>query len=774
MRTPLALLLVALPATARADEALARAATLHAVGRPFEALALLDAATPAAPLARWAVAFDGVTVPVAHVGRKHVVLTSHASRLAEPYPIAGPASGPRLDDRTGVYDFDTLYTGFDAVTGKRLWTRRAPGHNDVTLDDRTDAVYVWRERLFKLNPDTGATEADVPLPKRPSRFDALLIDGRLHRPQPNTGRLEGPDEKLPAWDVDRNRPAEFDPVAARLSPDERRVLGVGGGGGGRFGTWVTAKPLRAAEPDWTFEHPSSSGNAPFWLGNDIVALVGEPGSKGEVTRLDGQTGAVKWRYALPRGAYRPGGEPLGGGATPERNWNAVGLVGGLVLAVGGEGSLYLLEPDTGKLVSKLTPTRKYLTFPRLVDGALVVCGFESVRAIPWDVVLRRGPDDGDRRVLRARCLHDLGRTEEARVVLDEVLKLDPERTAAWAVMADVCRAADRPFDEIGARCRQLELTGRDSSPQLRERNGLLKRIATGHDLYSDVATTGDTVFAATVAGAALAVDVHTLAVARTELPASSSGLSATTAVKAHFFGSPKTQELPAEAGPKGAPAAFLRGTGYDGAPVRWQGKWYRPLNRGAVRVLDGDAVKEFPARVGGLEAWRLYVSPWGPPLGFGAGGVYELDENLVPVRVRIPAPATPSYLLAGDARTLAVVTYRRDSALVQVWARDGSRLLREQALAPYHPVGGGYQYLLPLAGGYLYAGSSLAWVPAGDGPAWRFGFGESPAAVAAALPKLHYAHASLFGRPVVRDGLLFAGCRDGAVYVFDVAAVTGR
>ena len=62
-------------------------------------------------------------------------------------------------------------------------------------------------------------------------------------------------------------------------------------------------------------------------------------------------------------------------------------------------------------------------------------------------------------------------------------------------------------------------------------------------------------------------------------------------------------------------------------------------------------------------------------------------------------------------------------------------------------------------------------MPAGDGPAWRFGFGDAPAA---ALPKLHFAYAGLFGRPVVRDGLLFAGCRDGAVYVFDLATVTGR
>ncbi|MFO0796616.1 MAG: PQQ-binding-like beta-propeller repeat protein [Gemmataceae bacterium] len=762
MRTALALLLVALPATARADEALARAAALHAVGRPFEALALLDAAPPAAPLARWTVPGTALS---ALVGRGHVVVTTHASRGAEPYPPAGPVTGAKLDDGTGVYDFDLLVTGFDAATGKRLWTRRLPGHNDVALDDRTDAVFVWRERLFKLNPDTGATESATPLPKRPLRFDALLIDGRLHRPRPNTSRLEGPDEKLPAWDVDRGRPAEFEPTTARLSPDERRVFDVTYGG---FGTWVTTRLLRAAEPDWKFVHPSSSSgaNAPFWLGGDLVVLVGYTTDKAEVLRLRGDTGAVKWRYPLPRGAYSPGGDQLRGGAYPERNWSAVGMCGGLVLAVGGEGALYFLEPDSGKLVSKLTPETKYLTFPRLVDGALVVCGFDAVRAVPWDVVLRRGTDDGDRAVLRARCLLALDRTEPALEGLDNVLRFAPERAEAWAVKADASRAAGRPADEVAARCRVLELTGRDSSPELRERWGLLKRVATGHDLRADVQTAGDTVYAATASGAVLTIDARTLAAERSELPATALGLTATTAVKAHFFEG-RTQELTADAGLKGAPAAFTTVTGYDGPPVRWQGKCYRPLDRGGVRVLDGDAVTEFPARVNGLRAWGLRVSPWGPPLGIGAGGVYDLDENLVPTRVRIKTGGDEVAQLAGDARTLALVVHGRTAVRLQVWTRDGNRLVREQLIPVQGGTLGGGEHLIPLAGGYLYAGGELAWVPAGDGPAWRFG-------VAGALPKLHYAHASLFGRPVVRDGLLFAGCRDGAVYVFDVATITGR
>ena len=97
--------------------------------------------------------------------------------------------------------------------------------------------------------------------------------------------------------------------------------------------------------------------------------------------------------------------------------------------------------------------------------------------------------------------------------------------------ADASHALDRPLEEVAAQCRHLELTGRDSSPELRQRVGLLKRIATGHDLLTDLQTAGDVVFAATPSGAALAIDVHTLRAERTELPASALRLTATTGVK---------------------------------------------------------------------------------------------------------------------------------------------------------------------------------------------------------------------------------------------------
>jgi hypothetical protein len=784
MVTTLALAAAATVLPLHPDADLARALALHRAGRHAEALAAADARRPQLPadarLTRWAVPFEGRTVHVALVGRAHLVLTTHASRRADPGTLPGPVTGPMLDDRTGVYDFDTVVTGFDAVTGRRLWSRRAPGHVDVALDDRTDAVYVWRERLFRLNPDTGATDAEAPLPARPARVQALVIDGRPHFGRDRSYPNADPRAPVRAFDVDTGKASDRDVLAPlRLSTDERRVLAVNTANlPGGSGTAIAVRRFKADTPDWTYQHPSASGNEPFWLDDDVVALVGDPTGKAEVVRLAGETGAVRWRVGLPRGAYAPGRDQLRDGSYPGRTWDAVGMCGDHLLAIGGEGALYFLDPKTGALAGKATPSATHLTAPRLVDGAVVVCGLDGVRAIPLDVLLRRrAADEGDWLLLRVRCLAALGRPVEALADLDGLLDLAPERAEAWAARADLCRAGGHEAGEVAARCRVLELTGRDADPELRARWGLLKRVATGHDLRADLKAAGDTVYAGTAAGWVLAIDTRTLAVERTEHPAAVARLSGAEGVTAHFYGGPpkalggrSDDDPPA---PVKGPREWNVYSGYDGPPVRWKGKDYRPKGGGTVLVLDGGEVREYKSALGPIQSWRIHLSPWGPPLGYGSGGVYELDEHLCPARRLIPTRFDLDVLLlAGDARTLGVLTNRGRTAVLQVWTRDGGRLLREQEVLSPGPLGRSDDHLVAVNGGYLLAGGDVAWVPAAaDGPAWRFGFGPDPGR---ALPRIHFAHASLFGRPLVRDTLVFVGCRDGAVYVFDLAAITRR
>lgn len=302
------------------------------------------------------------------------------------------------------------------------------------------------------------------------------------------------------------------------------------------------------------------------------------------------------------------------------------------------------------------------------------------------------------------------------------------------------------------------------------------RRGSGNDLRADLKAAGDAVYAGTSAGRVLKINTRSLDVERTEVPGTIARLAGSETVKAHFYGgSPRDLGSRSDDDPPApvkGPGEWNTVSGLDGPVVRWNGKYYRPLGGGAVRELDGDTVREHKSKLEDIRQWQIHVSPWGA-VGYGTGGVYELDDHLCPARRLIELPAGREVqLLAGDAKTLGVVTHGRKTAVLQVWTRDGSRMLREQEVVPPGPVGRGAEHLLSVAGGYLLAAGDVTWVPAGaDGSAWRFGFGEKPGR---ALPKIHFAHASLFGRPVVRDNLLFVGCRDGAVYVFDLNAVTRR
>lgn len=806
MRTPLLLLaLVLLPAARAADPPdpaalLARARSLTGQGQRAAALDALDAARRALPpddrLVRWRIDFQGHAIPVVLIGKKVLVFTSHVSRGGIPGPPALPDARPRLDDRTGGYDFDTAVTAVDLADGRKLWTRRAPGHWDVALDDRHDHVFLWREKLYRLAPATGEVEQTRDLPARAGatgRVQALVIAGRPYFTQAQ--RRRGPDGPVTACDIDSGQVDRRDVMLpVRLSPDETRRLHLDTAQSpARVESIVRAGSLRLppgkaakTEPgpgEWIVPFPDYASNEPFWFGDDVAFVSGGPASRSEVVRLDGAKGQVKWRFLLPRGVYAPGGDQLPGNAYPPDNWTALGPCGEFLLAVGGEGSLYLLDPATGRLAAKASSATTHLTFPRLADGRLVVAGIDGLRSHSLDVLLgRRAPREREIVLAQANALAALGRPADALAHARELCDANPEDAPAWELAAAYARAADRPDDEVATRCRVLELTGRDQDPVLRQRWGLLRRIATGHDLTAPARLLGDTLYLGTCSGGWRGIDTHSLEVVeRRDLPAALALTTLSSSLQG-FFSDRESRPLasfaedPPEPVLPGVPREWYVASGYDGRPVRWQGRRYRPLGGGKVRVLDGATVREYASPLKGITSWNIALTPDGP-VGYGAGGVYELDDHLCPAKPLIEARRLGGgsdgevYLLAAAGPTLAVACWAGDEMELQVWSRDGKTRLRRQAVLPFRP--GRYEHcrLLPLAGGYLLTGADLTWLPAAEGPSWHFSFGPQPGR---ALPRLRFAHASFFGEPVVAGNHLFVPCRDGALYVFDVSRLTAR
>src|SRR5262249_23092364 len=103
----------------------------------------------------------------------------------------------------------------------------------------------------------------------------------------------------------------------------------------------------------------------------------------------------------------------------------------------------------------------------------------------------------------------------------------PDYEAAWAVKADLCRQARLAAEEAHARCRLLELLGKEHDPALAQRHGLVKRVATGQVIRTAPVAVDTQLYVGTTSGWLHEFDLRDLAfVHKSEMPAAVVALSA--------------------------------------------------------------------------------------------------------------------------------------------------------------------------------------------------------------------------------------------------------
>ncbi len=139
------------------------------------------------------------------------------------------------------------------------------------------------------------------------------------------------------------------------------------------------------------------------------------------------------------------------------------------------------------------------------------------------------------------------------------------------------------------------------------------------------------------------------------------------------------------------------------------------MKGGGVRCLDGAEMTDLPAKLEGIENWRIHPSPWGP-LGYGSG-VFELDDDMRPVRWLIrpslrgkPSAGLEVLFLQRTFETLGVVVRSAEGAMLQVYPREGM-LLNEAPLG--RPTWAGHRQtrLIALGSGYLWSDRQLVCGP---------------------------------------------------------------
>jgi hypothetical protein len=207
-----------------------------------------------------------------------------------------------------------------------------------------------------------------------------------------------------------------------------------------------------------------------------------------------------------------------------------------------------------------------------------------------------------------------------------------------------------------------------------------------------------------------------------------------------------------------------------GKAVEYHGRQFRPM-RGGVRILSGIELKDVVSPLKDLGPWSLHLSPFGS-LGFGAG-VFELDENLCPIRWLIrprvageTAEGGETVSLACSSKSIGLVVVSSKGAALQAYSREGV-LQNEASLGPY-PSGWAQQQLIPFESGFLFSDRQLVWIGAGaDHRVWRFGPSLSRTSMDRSGDRWRY-----FGNPLVVQGCLYVTGLDGHLYVFDTAQIT--
>jgi hypothetical protein len=227
---------------------------------------------------------------------------------------------------------------------------------------------------------------------------------------------------------------------------------------------------------------------------------------------------------------------------------------------------------------------------------------------------------------------------------------------------------------------------------------------------------------------------------------------------------------PTMLGDKPVPPAWNQRSNYYHQVVAYKGKYYQPGPR-SVRVLDNGQISNYVANDASVSGWKIALLPSGP-LGYDNRSVYQLDEHLCPTKAIIQlsnmgARALENEcFLAGDGRTICFVQQTEAQKRMMVWSLDGKRKIRQYSVYlardsadDFRPLRS-WDYRAPagrlraVAGGYLFCGREMTWMPAGEGDLFQFrgngGLNVTPAAIV--------------GTKII------VGVGGGGIYVFDTSA----
>jgi outer membrane protein assembly factor BamB len=697
-------------------------------------------------------------------GRKHLY---YIPCIPEDDPVCRGALETVSASKDGS-DWKYIVVCLDLESGLVLWSRKVEGLTHMAVNPQSDVLYLYRQQLLALAPDSGKVLDQQELPNEGRGIRGLLLGNEPVIPQPQGSEAIIPDSQVLLYDPVRKLSKPVD-LGDRwlLAPDEscRLIPGYEG--------WDCIC-VPDGQKRWTQLVPLGRTYPPLWHSGQPVFVAGSEWERSAVTALDLATGKPRWSTVLGWGCYTPTLHQFIGNSYSD-NWTPFTAVGQHLLALDGSGRLCLLDPADGRVVAAPRLGRDFPAMPFQYRSQLIVPTFKSIRSYSLANLLRSdAPLDVMLQIREVRCLRSLGRHREALALSDSLVERAPQFSAVWSERALVCQALDMAEEEVFSRCQALTLAEQVSDDVLLSRCGLRRQYNLDGKPAWPLMEVGGRVYAGTLAGTLWRIDTDSLEItvaaqhdgAITSLPlVSECQMALGVSAQAVPVSPPADARIPME---------WTRVGGRISGAVAYRGRQFRSQS-GGVRVLSGTNMVQLSSPLENIGPWQIHLSPAGP-LGYGAG-VFELDDDLRPVRWLIRPTVNGQrgeglevLSLRSTSRTIGLVVGSSQGSALQVYSRQGV-LLNDVSLGELgefvsREVKGPAQ-LLALGDGYLFSDRQLVWASAAeDRRVWRFG------PPLARTEKQRSDRWRYFGNPLLANGCLYVSGLDGCLYIFDAAQVT--
>jgi hypothetical protein len=777
---------------ARAQDAAGAVAELKALvsqGRHAEVVAQADALLTSA--SHWSLSFNTLVVSDAYLGTQYGYFIARTRGPAAPMLPVAAKHVP--DNPQGYAEFDHA-SCVDLRTGKALWTRPFIPSSRFGVDPRDDALWVWHEGdgwFERVEAATGETTRRGEVPKtyvRPNQLECLR-DGDADIWTRTTRNTKDPTAA-----------SRYDLVTKELVPSVARPFALSPGGLRRvsytsmeYYTTVACSPPAGGKAVWTFQVADNSDNPPTWLGRDVLFMAGGAYAAAILYRVDGETGTPRWRTPLGAYGYSPAMHQLRGGTYANGGWTPVGALGDEVWAIDASNRLRFFNAATGAptrsiFIGHAAPIAPPSFIPK--EGAAVFVTTDGMRRVPLD----RAPVVAPALAAKARALLALGKKDQALAVASGGA-FDTDAPEAWDALADALTAAGESGRATAARVRSLIASGAATSEALRRSHGLLWRMECG-PTKAQPFVLGATALVAELDGTVHTIDPAGCAEVQREFVEGGVGSWALKGDRLVSRGTDGKEDVvrqfarppvlepgdPVRGGTDLAvrdPAVdrdwYIEGGGM-GPPVKIDGRFVRTVPGGGVRELVDKKMVETAGRFPRLSHWS-YALLGDKAVGYGSGGIYELDNSLRPARLAVDlgperlGRKPSAELVVGDGAVMALIVRDPEGkTTLELRATPDGRLLRSTPVSVLPGMDRQSARLVRPGNGFLLSSGELLYVPTDPArPEWRFGLlADNP-------PRRDWTEIDAVGFSVPRvigDRLLVAGYR--GVYVFDLTAIVGK